>query len=80
MKNKSLLPAGIIEIKGKFKRGDVILIIDKNNSRVALGISAYDYNDAKQIIGKNSKEIRKILGFEGRDEVVHKDNLVKFST
>ena len=79
LKNKSLLPAGIIEIRGKFKRGDVISILVKNGSKVALGISAYDYNDAKKILGKNSKEISKILGFEGRDEVVHKDNLVKFS-
>ena len=80
LKNKSLLPAGIIEIKGKFKRGDVVSILIKNGSKVALGISAYDYNDARKILGKNSKEISKILGFEGRDEVVHKDNLVKFST
>ena len=79
-KNKSLLPAGIIGIKGRFKRGDVISILVKNGSKVAVGISAYDYGDAKKIIGKNSKEIGKILGFEGRDEMVHKDNLVKFST
>ena len=78
LKNKSLLPAGIIEIKGKFKKGDVISILIKNGSKIAIGISAYDYNDAKKILGKNSKEISKILGFEGRDEVVHKDNLVKF--
>ena len=80
LKNKSLLPAGIIEIRGKFKRGDVISILVKNGSKVALGISSYDYNDAKKILGKNSREINSILGFEGRDEVVHKDNLVKFST
>ena len=80
LKNKSLLPAGIIDIKGKFKRGDVISILVKNGTKIAVGISAYDYSDAKKIAGKNSKEISKILGFEGRDEVVHKDNLVKFST
>ena len=51
-----------------------------NGTKIAVGISAYDYSDAKKIAGKNSKEIYKILGFEGRDEVVHKDNLVKFST
>ncbi len=80
IKNKSLLPAGITEIRGKFKRGDVISIIVKNGEKVAVGISAYDYNDVKKIAGKNSREISKILGFEGRDEVVHKDNLVKFSS
>ena len=52
----------------------------KSGLKIALGISAYDYNDAKKIIGKNSNEISKILGFEGQDEMVHKDNLVKFST
>ena len=80
LKNKSLLPAGIIEIRGRFKKGDVISILVKNGSKVAVGISAYDYSDAKKIVGKKSKEISKILGFEGRDEVIHKDNLVKFST
>ena len=79
LKNKSLLPAGIIEIRGKFKRGDVISILNKNGSKIAVGISAYDYSDSKKILGKNSKEISKILGFEGRDEMVHKDNLVKIS-
>ena len=80
LKNKSLLPAGIIDIKGRFKRGDVISILLRNGLKVAIGISSYDYNDVKKIVGKNSREISKILGFEGRDEVVHKDNLVKFST
>ncbi len=80
LKNKSLLPAGILDIQGRFKRGDVISILGKSGSKIALGISSYDYNDAKKIIGKNTKEISKILGFEGQDEVVHKDNLVKFST
>ena len=80
LKNKSLLPAGIIEIRGKFKRGDVISILSKNGSKIAIGISAYNYSDSKKILGKNSKEISKILGFEGRDEMVHKDNLVKIST
>ena len=80
LKNKSLLPAGVIDIKGRFKRGDVISILVENGQKVAIGISAYDFNDAKKIIGKKSKEIYKVLGFEGRDEVVHKDNLVKLST
>ena len=79
-KNKSLLPAGILEIKGRFKRGDVISILAQNGHKVAIGISAYDFNDVKKIIGKKSKEIYQVLGFEGRDEVVHKDNLVKLTT
>ena len=45
--------------------------------KVAIGISAYDIYEARKIIGKKSKEILKILGYEGRDEIIHKDDLVR---
>jgi len=79
LQNKSLLPAGVIDIKGKFNRGDVITVLTQKNNKIALGIAAYDVNEAKKIIGKKSKDIKKILGYEGRDEIIHKDDLVKFS-
>ena len=75
--NKSLLPAGVIEIKGRFNRGDVISILNIKNMKIGIGVIAYDSNDAKKIIGKNSKNIKKILGYDGRDELVHKDDLVR---
>ena len=77
MQNKSLLPAGIIDIKGSFRRGDVITILSAKQNKVGIGVSAYDFNEAKKIMGKNSKDISKILGYEGRDEIIHKDDLVK---
>ena len=79
IQNKSLLPAGIIDIKGTFRRGDIITIQSLNNNKIGVGVSAYDVNDIKKIIGKNSREIKKILGYEGRDEVIHKDDLVKIN-
>jgi len=75
--NKSLLPSGVTEVKGNFNRGDVISIVDNQKRKVAIGVIAYDSRDTKKIIGKNSKEITKILGYEGRDEIIHKDDLVK---
>ena len=75
--NKSLLPAGIIEVGGKFSRGDVISVYYPKKEKVAIGISAYDIYEARKIIGKKSKEITKILGYEGRDEIIHKDDLVR---
>ena len=75
--NKSLLPAGVLEIKGRFDRGDVITIFSIKNMKVAIGVIAYDSNDSKKIIGQNSKNIKNILGYEGRDEIIHKDDLVK---
>ena len=77
--NKSLLPTGVIDIKGKFSRGDIITILATNNNKIGIGVSAYDVSEAKKIMGKNSRDISKILGYEGRDEIIHKDDLVKFS-
>jgi len=76
LKNKSLLPAGVLEIKGNFSRGDVISVINIENKKIGIGVIAYDSSDAKKIIGKKSKDIRNILGYEGRDELIHKDDLV----
>ena len=77
--NKSLLPAGVIEINGRFDRGDVIKILSIKNIKIGIGVIAYDSNDAKKIMGKNSKNIKNILGYEGRDEIIHKDDLVKIN-
>ena len=77
--NKSLLPAGVLKIKGRFNRGDVIKILNIKNIKVGIGVIAYDSSDAKKIIGKKSKDIKEILGYEGRDELIHKDDLVKIN-
>jgi len=76
LNNKSLLPAGVIEIKGRFNRGDVISILNEKNIKIGIGVIAYDASDAKKIVGKKSKDIKAILGYEGRDELIHKDDLV----
>ena len=75
--NKSLLPAGVVEIKGKFDRGDIITVNNEKNKKIAIGIVAYNSIDARKIIGKKSGDILKILGYETRDELIHKDDLVK---
>jgi len=77
--NKSLLPAGVIEIRGKFSRGDIISVNNIKNTKIGIGVIAYDSYDAKKIIGKNSKDIKYILGYDGRDELIHKDDLVKIN-
>jgi glutamate 5-kinase len=75
--NKSLLPAGVLQLKGQFNRGDVISILSERNIKVGIGVIAYNSSDAKKIVGKNSNAIKDILGYEGRDELIHKDDLVK---
>ena len=73
---KSLLPAGIVDIDGHFGRGDLLVIKDRNGRAVARGLSAYDDSDARRIAGHKSREIEPLLGYRGRDEMIHRDDLV----
>ena len=73
---KSLLPAGVTGIDGEFKRGDVVDVKDRSGRVLARGLVAYAAEDARRIAGRKSAEIEKLLGFRGRDEMVHRDDLV----
>jgi glutamate 5-kinase len=73
---KSLLPAGVTSIDGEFRRGDVVDVKDKRGRVLARGLVAYAAEDARRIAGRKSVEIEKLLGFRGRDEMVHRDDLV----
>ncbi len=76
LKGKSLLPAGVREVHGTFARGDTIGIVTLDGREMARGLVAYDATDARAIMGKKSSEIEKVLGFRGRDEIIHRDNMV----
>jgi len=73
---KSLLPAGVTAIDGEFKRGDVVDVKDKVGKVLARGLVAYAAEDARRIAGRKSADIERLLGFRGRDEIVHRDDLV----
>ncbi|HEU0162574.1 MAG TPA: glutamate 5-kinase [Rhizomicrobium sp.] len=73
---KSLLPAGIRQIDGRFERGDAVLVRDRDGREVARGLAAYNASDAELIAGKRTVEIEAILGYRGRDEMIHRDDLV----
>ena len=73
---KSLLPAGVRRIEGRFSRGDAVAIVDEAGSEIARGLVAYDAAEAEKIIGRRSGEIAAILGYSGRGEIVHRDDLV----
>jgi glutamate 5-kinase len=75
-RGKSLLPAGVERVEGAFSRGDAIAVRGPDGVEVARGLSAYDAEDAAQIAGKSSADILSILGFGGRTEMVHRDDLV----
>ncbi|MEK9935820.1 MAG: glutamate 5-kinase [Rhodobiaceae bacterium] len=73
---RSLLPAGVVAANGAFERGDLIAIEDENRQVIGHGLSAYSVGDTRAILGHKSSEIENLLGYRGRDEVIHADNLV----
>ena len=73
---KSLLPAGVTAVDGEFRRGDVVVVKDGAGRLLARGLVAYAADDARRIAGRKSIEIERLLGFRGRDEMVHRDDLV----
>jgi glutamate 5-kinase len=75
-RGKSLLPAGVIRIDGTFARGDAVVIRGPDGAEVGRGLVAYDVEDAAKIRGRSSADILSILGFGGRAEMVHRDDLV----
>ena len=75
-KGASLLPAGVTGARGRFDRGDTVSVLSTDGAEVARGIVAYSDADAARIIGRKSSEIAALLGFRGRDEMIHRDDLV----
>jgi glutamate 5-kinase len=72
----SLLPAGVRALTGQFERGDAVEVLGPDGNRLARGLVAYGSADVARILGHQSNEIPALLGWRGRDEVIHRDDLV----
>ena len=75
MSGKSLLPAGVTRIEGAFDRGDAVIIRAADGRELGRGLVAYTADEARRIMGKRSSEIAAILGYEGRDTLIHRDDM-----
>ena len=73
---KSLLPAGVTRVEGSFERGDAVVIRNGEGVEIGRGLTAYDHEEAKAIIGRKSGEIEQVLGYFGRAELIHRDDMV----
>lgn len=73
---KSLLPAGVVRAQGRFDRGDTVSVLAPDGREFARGIAAYSDSDVVRIMGRKTREIAELLGFRGRDEMIHRDDLV----
>ena len=74
----SLLPVGLVEVVGDFRRGDVVTLAGANGEELGRGLAAYASDEAAEIIGCRSAQIEPKLGYRGRTVMVHRDDLVLF--
>ena len=75
LSGKSLLPAGVTRVEGEFDRGDAVVIRADDGRELGRGLVAYAKADALRILGKRSSEISAILGYDGRDTLIHRDDM-----
>jgi glutamate 5-kinase len=78
-RGRSLLPAGITEVRGEFGIGDAVSCIDPAGREVARGLVAYSAQDVKRIQGLPTRQIPQVLGYSNGGEVIHRDDLVVIS-
>ncbi len=74
-KGRSLLPAGVVRLEGHFDRGDAVIIQDTSGRELGRGLIAYARADAERLLGRKSTEIEGILGYRGRSEMIHRDDM-----
>jgi glutamate 5-kinase len=74
-KGSSLLPAGVTTVTGRFDRGDLVTVRTADGKEIGRGLIAYSDEDARRIAGHKTGEIEEILGYRGRDELIHRDDL-----
>ena len=73
---RSLLPAGVVNVVGRFDKGDVVIVRGPAGVEIARGLAAYSSQEAQRIRGRKSGELEGLLGYRGRDELIHRDDLV----
>lgn len=73
---KSLLPIGVVEARGEFRRGEMVACLDLSGAEIARGLVNYDAQDARRIVKTASSEIANVLGYCHEPELIHRDNMV----
>jgi glutamate 5-kinase len=74
----SLLPVGLVEVVGQFRRGDAVMLVGHDGAELGRGLAAYSHKEAAAIKGCRSDQIEEILGYRGRSVMVHRDDMVLF--
>jgi glutamate 5-kinase len=77
---RSLLPSGISGVEGPFRKGDCVLVRDRSGADIAVGLVNFAADEVARIRGRRTEELEALLGYKSRSEVVHRDDLVEFSS
>jgi glutamate 5-kinase len=77
---RSLLAAGVVAVEGRFERGDPVSVVNGKGTELARGLVAFSHAEAVRIAGRQSGEIGEVLGYRGRNEMIHRDDLVLTSS
>lgn len=77
---KSLLPKGIIKVKGNFRKGNVVIVEDAEGRELARGITNFGSKQLSKIAGKHTEDVKKLFEGKAPDEVIHRDNLIVITT
>jgi len=75
-KGVSLLAAGVRECRGEFSRGELVSCLNPNGVEVARGLTNYNANETRQVLGLPSDQFVEVLGYAMEPELIHRDNLV----
>ncbi len=74
-RGKSLLPAGVREVEGRFEKGDAVVVVDPTGQEIARGLCRYDAAEAVRIMGLKSDAIEDALGYTAGPTLIHADDL-----
>ena len=75
-KGRSLLAAGIVEVDGRFAKGDIVALRGPDGTEIARGLTNYGHEDLARIKGLRTSQIAEVLGECPYEEVIHRDNMV----
>jgi glutamate 5-kinase len=75
-RGKSLLPSGVVKVRGEFDRGDSVSCLGPRGKEFARGLVNYSISELERIKGLKTEQIEKVLGYKYSDEVIHRDDLV----
>lgn len=75
-RGRSLLPVGVTAASGRFQRGDIVSCVGPDGREVARGLVNYSVGETQRILGHSSDHIQQLLGYQGDEELIHRDNLV----